>query len=64
MNPDTYNLSIFETTTGTTIYYTTNGSQPTTSSPVYTGPLTIGANTTIQAIAAGGDVVVFQATGY
>ena len=66
-------VSIFETTTGTTIYYTTNGSQPTTSSPVYTGPLTIGANTTIQAIAAGGGhtassvgaaTYVINATGY
>jgi hypothetical protein len=31
-----------------TIYYTLDGSTPTTMSPVYTGPLTISANTTLQ----------------
>ena len=35
--------------TGATIRYTTNGSTPTTSSPVYTGPLTLEAGTTLKA---------------
>lgn len=38
-------------TEGATIYYTTNGDQPTTSSDVYSTPITVNANTTIKAIA-------------
>ena len=44
---------INEAAAGATIYYTTNGSTPTTSSTNYSGPITVNANETLQAIAAG-----------
>jgi chitobiase/beta-hexosaminidase-like protein len=49
-------VKIAEGTSGTKIYYTTNGSTPTTSSAVYSAPLTIGSAsvasvTTLKAIA-------------
>ena len=51
----TYNavqmVTLSDTTTGSTIYYTTDGSTPSTSSTVYTGPVTVSSSETIQAIA-------------
>ena len=41
---------------GATIYYTTNGSKPTTTSTLYTGPITIASSETVEAVAI--------ATGY
>jgi Chitobiase/beta-hexosaminidase C-terminal domain len=47
----TLSVSITDATPSATIYYTTNGSTPTTSSSVYSGPITISATTTVAAIA-------------
>jgi hypothetical protein len=45
-------LTLRSTTAGATIYYTTNGTAPTTASTAYTAPFTVGASETIKAIAA------------
>jgi hypothetical protein len=44
-------ITISDATSGVTIYYTTNGTTPTTMSSVYAGPITVNASETIEAIA-------------
>ena len=46
-------VTLASETKGAVIRYTTDGSTPTTTSPVYTAPLHIGLTTTIRAIATG-----------
>ena len=47
-------VTLTTTSNGTSIYYTTNGATPTTSSTLYTTPLVISSNITLKVIAAGG----------
>ena len=55
--PSTYNrpqsVTLSDSSPGVTIYYTTDGSVPGTQSTPYTGPITVSATTTINAVAAG-----------
>jgi hypothetical protein len=45
-------VTISDSTSGATIYYTTDGSTPTTSSAVYSGPISINRTATVKAMAA------------
>jgi hypothetical protein len=46
-------ITISSSTPGAAIYYTTNGTTPSTGSQHYTGPVTVEAGTTLKAIAVG-----------
>jgi N-acetylneuraminic acid mutarotase len=49
------NVSISDTTPNAVIYYTTNGTTPSTGSAVYSGPVTVSSSETLQAIAIASD---------
>jgi len=44
-------VTLADTTSGATIYYTLDGTTPTTSSPIYSAPFLVAANLTVNAIA-------------
>jgi chitobiase/beta-hexosaminidase-like protein/ASPM-SPD-2-Hydin domain-containing protein len=65
--PGTYatpqTVSLIASNTAATIYYTTDGSAPSTSSQVYAAPLNVSASSTIRALAAVNGVASATASG-
>jgi hypothetical protein len=47
----TQEVTLSDSTAGTALYYTTDGTAPTTSSNSYTGPIAVSVSTTLQAVA-------------
>ena len=47
----TQEVTLSDSTAGTSLYYTTDGTVPTTASNAYTGPIAVSVTTTLQAIA-------------
>ena len=54
---DPFEVTMFCPIAGSVIHYTTDGSEPTTASAVYDGPITVSENCTVSAISAMGDQV-------
>jgi hypothetical protein len=50
-------VTISDVTPGVTIYYTTDGTIPTTSSAVYSGPIRVATNETVEALAVESDEI-------
>ncbi|MGA2889405.1 MAG: chitobiase/beta-hexosaminidase C-terminal domain-containing protein, partial [Terracidiphilus sp.] len=50
--PTAQTVTITDTTSGSSIYYTIDGATPTTSSNIYSGPITVAVSETVQAIVA------------
>jgi hypothetical protein len=53
----TQNVTLSSATSSASIYYTLDGSIPTTASTLYAGPITLSTNRTLRAIASGGGFV-------